>query len=198
MTLEYLEIMEDVKKTQELAEQTSAAPSTTRRKLQKSFKSNTRIYDDGSIEVDPQAQGEPSQKDVKKVGKSKRYITSGKNPLTCVELKCPDNVPDKAAFFHKELAKLTKDMEIEEPQMPEGEFLLDEPNVKVKLVRTQGTAPQCSTGSAQLGQSPCAKVVAWLTFEAKGLIDVRRELYNLTSKIDKCFVINENSVCPQK
>ena len=59
MTLEYLEIMEDVKK----------------RKLQKSFKSNTRIYSDGSIEVDPQAQGEPSQKDVKKVGKSKRYIT---------------------------------------------------------------------------------------------------------------------------
>ena len=84
MTLEYLEIMEDVKKTQELAEQTSAAPSTTRRKLQRSFKSNTRIYDDGSIEVDPQAQGEPSQKDVKKVGKSKRYVTNGKNPLTCV------------------------------------------------------------------------------------------------------------------
>ena len=195
MTLEYLEIMEEVKKE-------------TRRKLQKSFKSNTRIYDDGSIEVDPQAQGEPSQKDVKKVGKSKRYITSGKNPLTCVELKCPDNVPDKAAFFHKELAKLTKDMEIEEPQMPEGEFLLNEDNVKVKLVRTQGirtqgirtqgTDPQCSTGSAQLGQSPCAKVVAWLTFEAKGLIDVRRELYNLTSKIDKCFVINEASVCQLK
>ena len=92
MTLEYLEIMEDVKK----------------RKLQKSFKSNTRIYSDGSIEVDPQAQGEPSQKDVKKVGKSKRYITNGKNPLTCVELKCPEDVPDKAAFFHKELAKLTK------------------------------------------------------------------------------------------
>ena len=180
MTLEYLELMEDVKKTQELAEQTSATPSTTRRKLQKSFKSNTRIYDDGSIEVDPQAQGEPSQKDVKKVGKSKRYITSGKNPLTCVELKCPDNVPDKAAFFHKELAKLTKDMEIEEPQMPEGEFLLNEDNVKVRFAAKE------------------PKVVAWLTFEAKGLIDVRRELYNLTSKIDKCFVINENSVCPQK
>ena len=180
MTLEYLEIMEDVKKTQELAEQTSATPSTARRKLTKSFKSNTRIYDDGSIEVDPQAQGEPSQKDVKKVGKSKRYITSGKNPLTCIELKCPDNVPDKAAFFHKELAKLTKDMEIEEPQMPEGEFLLDEPCVKVRFAAKEH------------------KVVAWLTFEAKGLIDVRRELYNLTSKIDKCFVINENSVCPQK
>ena len=180
MTLEYLELMEDVKKIQELAEQTSATPSTTRRKLQKSFKSNTRIYDDGSIEVDPQAQGEPSQKDVKKVGKSKRYITSGKNPLTCVELKCPDNVPDKAAFFHKELAKLTKDMEIEEPQMPEGEFLLNENNVKVKFAAKEG------------------KVVAWLTFEAKGLIDVRRELYNLTSKIDKCFVINEASVCQLK
>jgi hypothetical protein len=42
------------------------------------------------------------------------------------------------------------------------------------------------------------RVVAWLTFEAKGLIDVRRELYNLTSKIDKCFVINEASVCQLK
>ena len=163
MTLEYLEIMEDVKK----------------RKLQKSFKSNTRIYSDGSIEVDPQAQGEPSQKDVKKVGKSKRYITNGKNPLTCVELKCPEDVPDKAAYFHKELAKLTKDMEIEEPQMPDGEFLLNEPNVKVRLAAKEG------------------KVSAWLTFEAKGLIDVRRELYNLTSKIDKCFVINSDSICPQ-
>jgi len=151
-----------------------------RRKLQKSFKSNTRIYDDGSIEVDPQAQGEPSQKEVKKVGKSKRYITSGKNPLTCVELKCPEDVPDKAAYFHKELAKLTKDMEIKEPPMPEGEFLLNEPNVKVKFAQKE------------------QRVVAWLTFEAKGLIDVRRELYNLTSKIDKCFVINEASVCQLK
>ena len=147
------------------------------KKLQKSFKSNTRIYDDGSIEVDPQAQGEPSQKEVKKVGRSKRYVTNGKNPLTCVELKCPESVPDKAAYFHKELAKLTKDIQIEEPQMPDGEFLMDEPNVKVKLSAKEG------------------RVVAWLTFEAKGLIDVRRELYTLTSKIDKCFVINEASVC---
>ena len=177
MTLEYLELMEDVKKTQEKEVQST---SSLRRKLQKSFKSNTRIYDDGSIEVDPQAQGEPSQKEVKKVGKSKRYVTSGKNPLTCVELKCPNDVPDKAAYFHKELAKLTKDIEISEPQLPEGEFLMDEPNVKVKFSARDG------------------KVSAWLTFEAKGLIDVRKELYNLTSKIDKCFVINEASVCQLK
>ena len=150
------------------------------RKLQKSYRSNTRIYDDGSIEVDPQAQGEPSQKEVKKVGKSKRYITNGKNPLTCVELKCPDDVADKAAYFHKELAKLTKDMEIAEPQMPEGEFLLNENSVKVKFAQKEG------------------KVTAWLTFDTKGLIDVRRELYNLTSKIDKCFVINQDLVCPPR
>ena len=77
MTLEYLELMEDVKKTQENEVQGTSSP---RRKLQKSFKSNTRIYDDGSIEVDPQAQGEPSQKDVKKVGKSKRYVTNRNSP----------------------------------------------------------------------------------------------------------------------
>ena len=177
MTLEYLELMEDVKKTQENEVQGTSSP---RRKLVESYKSNTRRYDDGSIEIAPQEKGEPSQKDVKKVGRSKRYATTGKNPLTCIELKCPDNVPDKAAFFHKELAKLTKDMEIEEPQMPEGEFLLDEDNVKVRFAAKEH------------------KVVAWLTFEAKGLIDVRRELYNLTSKIDKCFVINEASVCQLK
>ena len=176
MKLEYLELMEELKKQEKEVQGTSSQ----RRTLQKSFKSNTRIYDDGSIEVDPQAQGEPSQKEVKKVGKSKRYITTGKNPLTCIELKCPENVPDKAAFFHKELAKLTKDMQIEEPQMPDGEFLLDEPNVKVRFAAKE------------------QRVVAWLTFEAKGLIDVRRELYNLTSKIDKCFVINEASVCQLK
>ncbi len=114
------------------------------------------------------------------MGKSKRYVTNGKNPLTCVELKCPESVPDKAAYFHKELAKLTKDIQIEEPQMPDGEFLMDEPNVKVKLSAKEG------------------RVVAWLTFEAKGLIDVRRELYKLTSKIDKCFVINEALVAQPK
>ena len=217
MTLEYLELMEDAKRSEELkvkseeglarrpegesqfaAAQQDSSTKTTRRKLQKSFKSNTRIYDDGSIEVDPQAQGEPSQKDVKKVGKSKRYITSGKNPLTCVELKCPEDVPDKAAYFQKELAKLTKDIQIDEPQMPDGEFLLNKDNLKVKVVRTQGTDPQCSTGSAQLGQSPCAKVMAWLTFDVKGLLEVRRELYSLTSEIDKCFVINSDSICPQQ
>ncbi len=176
MTLEYLELMEDLKK-QEKEVQSTSSP---RRKLQRSFKSNTRIYDDGSIEVDPQAQGEPSQKDVKKVGKSKRYVTNGKNPLTCVELKCPENVPDKAAFFHKELAKLTKDIQISEPELPDGEFLLNEPNVKVRFSAKDG------------------KVLAWLTFEAKGLLEVRKELYNLTSKIDKCFVINESSVCQLK
>ncbi len=170
MTLEYLELMEDVKRSEK----------TARRKLAKSFKSNTRIYDDGSIEVDPQQQGEPSQRDVKKIGKSKRYVTSGKNPLTCIELKCPEEVPDKAAYFQKELAKLMKDIAIGEPQLPEGEFLLDKEQVKVKVSPKE------------------RRVAVWLTFEAKGLLEIRRELYSLTSEIDKCFVINEALVCPQK
>ena len=163
MTLEFLEIMEDLK----------------RRKCVKSFKSNTRVFDDDSIEVTPQEKGEPSQKDVKKVGRSKRYATTGKNPLTCIELKCPDDVPDKAAYFQKELAKLTKDIQIEEPTLPEGEYLINKDSLKVCFVKDK------------------KKVMAYLTFEAKGLLDVRRELYNLTSEIDKCFVINSDSICPQ-
>ena len=167
MTLEYLEIMEDLK-------------SEKRKKCVRSFKSNTRVFDDDSIEVTPQEKGQPSQTDVKKVGKSKRYVTNGKNPLTCVELKCPDDVADKAAFFHKELAKLTKDIQIKEPTLPKGEYLVNKDRLKVCLVKDE------------------QKVMAWLTFEAKGLIEVRRQLYNLTSKIDKCFVINETLVVPQK
>jgi hypothetical protein len=91
-----------------------------KRKCIRSFKSNTRVFDDDSIEVTPQEKGEPSQKDVKKVGRSKRYATTGKNPLTCIELKCPEDVPDKAAYFHKELDKLTKDIQIEKPELPDG------------------------------------------------------------------------------
>ena len=151
------------------------------KKLAKSYKSNTRIYDDGSIQVDPQAQGEPSQKDVKKVGKSKRYVTNGKNPLTCVELKCPEEVPDKAAYFRKELAKLTKDIEITEPTLPSGEYLVNNDKLKVCLVK--GEHPQ---------------LMAWLTFEIEGALDVRKQLYHLTSEIEKCFAINEALVCQPK
>ena len=185
MTLEYLELMEETKKQENGVRGTSSP----RRKLVESYKSNTRRYDDGSIEIAPQEKGEPSQKEVKKVGRSKRYATTGKNPLTCIELKCPEEVPDKAAYFHRELAKLTKDMEIEEPQLPEGEFLLNEDNVKVELVRDT-RRPDTSMS--------CAKVMAWFMFEAKGMIDIRRELYNLTSKIDKCLVINEALVAPRQ
>ena len=163
MTLEYLEIMEDLK----------------RKKCVKSFKSNTRVFDDDSIEVTPQEKGQPAQTDVKKVGRSKRYATTGKNPLTCIELKCPEDVPDKAAYFQKELDKLTKDIQIEKPTLPKGEFLVNKDNLKVCFAAKEG------------------KVTAWLTFETKGLLEVRRELYSLTSEIDKCFVINQDLMTQQ-
>ncbi len=168
MTLEYLEIMEDVK-------------NSARKKCIRSFKSNTRVFDDDSIEVIPQEKGTPSQKDVKKVGRSKRYATTGKNPLTCVELKCPDEVADKAAYFRKELAKLTRDIEISEPALPAGLFLVDDDRLKVRLV--EGDKRQ---------------ILAWLTIDIEGELDIRKQLYQLTSEIDKCFVINESLVCPQR
>jgi len=152
-----------------------------KRKCIRSFKSNTRVFDDDSIEVTPQEKGAPTQKNVKKVGRSKRYATTGKNPLTCIELKCPEEVADKAAYFHKELAKLTKDIEIEEPTLPKGEYLVNNDNLKVCLV--SGEHPQ---------------IMAWLTFEVEGALDVRKQLYQLTSEIDKCFAFNEASVYQPK
>ncbi len=175
MTLEYLEIMEDMKKSEEL--RVKSEESQKRKRCVKSFKSNTRVFDDDSIEVTPQEKGQPAQTDVKKVGRSKRYATTGKNPLTCIELKCPDEVPDKAAFFQKELAKLTKDIQLKEPKLPKGEYWVNKDNLKVCFAKREG------------------KVAAWLTLETTGLLEIRRELYNLTSEIDKCFVINQDSIC---
>ena len=175
MTLEYLELMEEMNK---MKNEETKVKTASRRKLVESYKSNTRRYDDGSIEIAPQEKGEPSQKDVKKVGRSKRYATTGKNPLTCIELKCPEEVTDKAAFFHRELTKLTKDIEIQEPELPDGEFLVDKPSLKVKFTQKEH------------------KVTAWITLETKGLLEIRRELYALTSEIDKCFVANSDSICP--
>ena len=179
MTLEYLELMEEAKEVKS-GEVKSEKFATARKKCVRSFKSNTRVFDDDSIEVTPQEKGEPSQVNVKKVGRSKRYTTNGKNPLTCLELKCPDDVPDKAAYFQKELAKLTKDIQIKKPELPDGEFLLNKDNLKVCFTAKEG------------------KVTAWLTFEIEGLLDIRKKLYQLTSEIDKCFVINQDSICPQQ
>lgn len=150
-----------------------------RKKCVKSFKSNTRVFDDNSIEVTPQEKGQPAQTDVRKVGRSKRYATTGKNPLTCIELKCPEDVTDKAAYFHKELAKLTKDIQIEEPTLPKGEYLVNEDRLKVCFVKEE------------------QRLMAWLTFEVEGVLDIRKQLYQLTSEIDKCFVVNNDSICPQ-
>ena len=149
------------------------------KKVVKSFKSNTRVFDDNSIEVTPQAEGAPSQKDVKKVGRSKRYATTGKNPLMCVELKCPDDVADKAAFFQQELAKLTKDIQVKKPTMPKGTYLINKDSLKVCFNKKDGT------------------VTAWLSIKSKGLIEIRRELYTLTSEIDKCFAFNSGMISQQ-
>ena len=178
MTLEYLEVMEDMDKLK--SSRIEELKSSSRRKLVESYKSNTRRYDDGSIEIAPQEKGQPAQTDVKKVCRSKRYATTGKKPLTCIELKCPEDVPDKAPFFQKELATLTKDLQSEKPELPDGEFLVNKDNLKVCFAAKEG------------------KVTVWLTFETKGLLEVRRELYSLTSEIDKCFVINSDSICPQQ
>jgi len=180
MTLEYWELMDVIKSEERRVKSEEFAPAQKKKRCLRSFKSNTRVFDDDSIEVTPQEKGQPVQKEVKKVGKSKRYVTTGKNPLTCVELKCPGDVADKAAFFHKELSKLTKDMEIESPQMPKGEYLVNKDRLKVCFVKDE------------------QKVMAWLTFETKGLLELRRELYSLTSEIDKCFVINETLVAQPK
>lgn len=144
----------------------------TRKKCLKSYKANIRLFDDYSIEACPQAVGEPSQLEVKKVGRSKRYVTNGKNPLACIELKVPADVPDRATAFFKELDRLTRDIQTHELPVPEGELLVNEENLKVRYTQAYG------------------KVTAWLTIQAASLAELRRELYNRFIEIDKCLAAN--------
>lgn len=143
----------------------------TRRKCLKSFKSNTRVFDDYSIEVTPQAVGEPSQLEVKKVGKSKRYVTNGKSPLACIELKVPADVPDRAAAFFRELDRLTKDIQTGKPELPQGELKLNLDNVKVYHDDATGEA------------------VAWLRFNTRSSITISSQLGKLLGIVNQCFAV---------
>lgn len=160
-------------------ENQSNALVATRRKCLKSFKSNTRVFDDYSIEVMPQAVGEPSQLEVKKVGKSKRYVTNGKNPLACIELKVPADVPDRAAAFFRELDRLTKDIQTSKPELPQGELKLNLDNLKVYHDDVTGEA------------------VAWMRFSTQSSIPISSQLANLLGIINQCFATNPTTRSPQ-
>ena len=149
------------------------ALASKRRQVIQSLPGRLRVFNDYSLEFKPQATGEPAQLDVKKIGKSKRYVTNGKSPLACLELKVPADVPDRAAAFFAELDKLTKDIQLSIPELPKGKFLMDEENLKIHRSNEDG------------------EITVWFTLRAKSLFDLRRDLYNLTSIIDKCFVINQ-------
>ena len=145
---------------------------SARRKCLKSFRSNTRVFDDFSIEVTPQAVGEPSQLEVKKVGRSKRYVTNGKNPLACIELKVPADVPDRASAFFRELDRLTKDIQTSKPELPQGELKLNLDNLKVYHDDATGEA------------------VAWMRFSTQSSIPISSQLANLLGIVNQCFATN--------
>ena len=155
------------------------ALASKRRKVLASFKSKTRVFDDYSIEVEPQAVGEPSQVEVKKVGRSKRYLTNGKQPLACIELKIPADVPDKAAAFFQELDKLTRDIQVSKPQMPATGQLLKMDNLQVFHDEQTG------------------EVNAWLRLDTRSSIAPYQQLSNLLGIINQCFAINEITSRPQ-
>ena len=147
----------------------------TRRKVLKSFKSNTRVFDDYSIEVTPKAEGEPSQLEVKKVGKNKRYVTNGKSPLACIELKVPADVPDRAFAFFYELDKLTKDIQLHRPPMPEGEVLEKKDDIHI-----------CLDDETQ-------EVNVWMRIHPKKYDEQRKDLYNLFSTIERCLAARQTT-----
>ena len=149
------------------AEQLSA-----RRKCLKSYKANIRLFDDYSIEACPQAVGEPSQLEVKKVGKSKRYLTNGKNPLACIELKVPADVPDRAAAFFRELDRLTKDIQTTKPELPQGEL-------KLKLNDNIEVYHNADTGEG----------IALIRFNTLSSIPVSSQLGKHLGIVNQCFAV---------
>lgn len=135
------------------------------------------IFDDNRIEFQPQAEGAPKQKDVKKRGQSTFYHTSGEKDSSIVaHLKVPSNCEDPAAQMFEELAHFTKDIVKKDPKMPQQKKLLEKEHLSVWHKRKDN------------------EVVVYMRIKIDSEQELSSQLFNLTSDVNKCLAINKTSL----
>lgn len=135
------------------------------------------IYGDNRVEFQPQAEGVPQQKDVKKRGQSTFYHTSGEKDSSIVaHLKVPADCEDPAAVMFEELFHFTKDIMKKDPKLPQQRKLLEKPQLSVWHRRKEN------------------EVAVFMVIQVDSEQELSSQLFNLTSEVNKCLAINKTSL----
>lgn len=174
MTLEYLEIMEDV------MNETREAGGRVRVKVRGTA---TFIKEDGEVrdfEFVGQQPGVPVQRSVKKRGESRFYETEGEKQSSYVaHLKVAKDATDPVAEMQEQLDYFTRSMRKTEQKPPRSKALLDKPGVTVWHRQKEH------------------KVIVRMEIMTDTGQELSGQLFNLTSEVNKCFAINRVSLSRQ-
>lgn len=119
----------------------------------------------------------PAKEVLKKRGDSQLYVTLGEKESSMVaHLRVKSSTADPVAQLYDDLGYVTRGMQKTEPRVPTSKQLLDREEVKVWHNKSR----HCLVVRMEIGIEPAG--------------DPSAKLFNLTSEVNKCLVINQKSL----
>ena len=150
--------------------------TTTSKEKSRKVRGTAEIFADNRITFRPQAEGEPTQLEKKKIGRSSFYkTTSEKEPQYVAHLSVPADSPDPVAQMQEDLALLTKGMETKTDVQPKGKLLVDNDGLRIYTNNSRKTIT----------------VVQEIDLSAHP--NYEKFMLNQMQQIFRCFTINETS-----
>ena len=123
----------------------------------------------------------PAKEVLKKRGDSQLYLTLGEKESSMVaHLRVKSDVADPVAQLYDDLGYVTKGMLKQEPKVPQSKQLLDKDEVKVWLNKSR------------------KQIVVRMAIDIDTTVNASATLFNLTSEVNKCLVINRTSLTPRR
>ena len=168
MTLEYLELMEEIRKDQQQAQQQGRQeqPLPVPRRIRGTL--TIKADDDMEFRAERKT-GLSSQQEIAKTASGKLYRTTG-------EKSVPEGEKDATAFLYEQVERLTKGMQTKARPKLKGRTLLDEPNARITLSRKE------------------SRIEMVLSIDLKATPDYQTALMNLMYKVNQCFATNQTSL----
>ena len=143
----------------------------------KKVRGTAEIFADNRITFRPQAEGEPTQLEKKKIGRSSFYkTTSEKEPQYVAHLSVPADSPDPVAQMQEELAELTKGMPTKRDISPKGKVLVDQGGLRIYTNNAQKT------------------ITVVQSIDCTTHPNYERFMLQQMQEIFKCFTINQPSL----
>jgi len=167
MTLEYLELMEEIRKDQQ-------------QKVPRKIRGTLTIKAEDDLEFRAERKtGLSSQEEIAKTAAGKIYRTVGEQKRSMVaHIVIPDKEADVPAFLHEAVTKLTAGMESKaKVKAPNGGRLIwNEDDLSVKTVAKEH------------------KIYVNMVIDVKQSPDYNTRMFNLMQRISSCFAINQTSL----